>query len=92
MLMTISRKGKRRILHSCAICFREAVTFLPMAGYSIRSARCIWSFIPTKKDPDAERAMEDVLDASGIFYDKTETWIDSEKLYEVLYSFDMEGM
>ena len=36
--------------------------------------------------------MEDVLDASGIFYDKTETWIDSEKLYEVLYSFDMEGM
>ena len=45
-----------------------------------------------QKDPDAERAMEDVLDASGIFYDKTETWIDSEKLYEVLYSFDMEGM
>ena len=28
----------------------------------------------------------------GIFYNKTETWIDSERLYEVLYSFDMEGL
>ena len=35
---------------------------------------------------------EDALDAAEIFYNKTETWIDSEKLYEVLYSFDMEGM
>ena len=36
--------------------------------------------------------VEDTLDAAGLFYNKTETWIDSEKLYEVLYSFDMEGM
>ena len=40
----------------------------------------------------SEQKVEDVLDAAGIFYNKTETWIDSEKLYEVLYSFDMEGM
>ena len=40
----------------------------------------------------SERKVEDALDAAGIFYNKTETWIDSEKLYEVLYSFDMEGM
>ena len=33
--------------------------------------------------------MEDVLDAAGIFYNKSETWIDSEKLYEVLYAFEM---
>ena len=44
------------------------------------------------KDLAAEQKVEDVLDAAGIFYNKTETWIDSEKLYEVLYSFDMEGM
>lgn len=36
--------------------------------------------------------VETALDAAGIFYNKTETWIDSEKLYEVLYSFDMEGL
>ena len=40
----------------------------------------------------SERKVEDALDAAGLFYNKTETWIDSEKLYEVLYSFDMEGM
>ena len=44
------------------------------------------------KDLASERKVEDALDAAGIFYNKTETWIDSEKLYEVLYSFDMEGM
>lgn len=44
------------------------------------------------KDPVIERKVEDALDAAGIFYNRTETWIDSEKLYEVLYSFEMEGM
>ena len=44
------------------------------------------------KDLASERKVEDALDVAGIFYNKTETWIDSEKLYEVLYSFDMEGM
>ena len=41
------------------------------------------------KDPEAEQNVEDVLDAAGIFYNKSETWIDSEKLYEVLYAFEM---
>ena len=44
------------------------------------------------KDLPSEQKAEDALDAAGIFYNKSETWIDSEKLYEVLYSFDMEGM
>ena len=39
-----------------------------------------------------EQKLEDVLDDHGIFYTKSETWIDSEKLYEVLYQFEMEGM
>ena len=42
------------------------------------------------KDPDLEQRVEAVLDERGIFYDKTEVWIESEKLYEVLYSFEME--
>ena len=42
------------------------------------------------KDPELESRLEAVLDEHGIFYDKTEVWIESEKLYEVLYSFEME--
>jgi len=45
-----------------------------------------------EKSPAAERALEAVLDEHGIFYEKSETWISSEKLYEVLYQFEMEGM
>ena len=44
------------------------------------------------KDLPSEQRVETALDAAGIFYNKTETWIDSAKLYEVLYSFDMEGL
>lgn len=42
------------------------------------------------KDMPQEQAVEAVLDSHGIFYNKTEVWIESEKLYEVLYSFSME--
>ena len=42
------------------------------------------------KDLAVERQLEDVLDEHGIFYNKSETWIESEKLYEVLYTFEME--
>ncbi len=43
-----------------------------------------------EKNPETEEILEAVLDAHGIFYDKSEVWIESEKLYEVLYSFEME--
>ena len=42
------------------------------------------------KDLSVEQKLEAVLDTQCIFYDKTEVWIESEKLYEVLYSFEME--
>lgn len=45
-----------------------------------------------RKDPSVEKTMEDALDADSIFYSKSETWISSEKLYEVLYQFEMEKM
>ena len=44
-----------------------------------------------KKDPKIEKELEDLLVKSGIFFDKTEIWIESEKLYEVLYSFEQEA-
>lgn len=42
------------------------------------------------KDPELEERLEDILDGASIFYEKSETWIESEKLYEVLYTFEME--
>ena len=42
------------------------------------------------KDLAVEQQVEDVLDEHEIFYNKSEVWIKSEKLYEVLYSFEME--
>ena len=43
-----------------------------------------------EKNPETEALVEDVLDEHEIFYEKTEVWIESEKLYEVLYSFERE--
>ena len=42
------------------------------------------------KDLSTEQKVEAVLDEHGIFYEKTEVWIESESLYEVLYTFEME--
>lgn len=42
------------------------------------------------KDLAVEQKLEAVLDEHGIFYNKSETWIESEKLYEVLYIFETE--
>ena len=44
-----------------------------------------------KKDPELEKRVEDVLDAHEVFYNKSETWISSERLYEVLYIFGWEA-
>ena len=85
MLMTILQKGKHRIRLSFVICFRGAITF-PQTG---RCTEVRLELYTDLKDLEAEQNVEDVLDAAGIFYNKSETWIDSEKLYEVLYVFEM---
>ena len=45
-----------------------------------------------EKSPETEAVLESALDEHSIFYNKSEVWIDSERLYEVLYQFEMEGM
>ena len=55
--------------------------------YRISEARV--ELYTDQKDFAAEGKLEDALDGCGIFYEKSETWIDSEKLYEVLYVFEM---
>lgn len=41
------------------------------------------------KDIDLEKQIEDVLEAHGFFYNKSEVWIQSERLYEVLYQTEV---
>ncbi len=41
------------------------------------------------KDIDLETRVEAVLDSHGIFYAKSEVWIESEHLYEVLYEMEV---
>ena len=42
-----------------------------------------------RKQPDVEAQMEAVLDRHGIVYDKSEVWIEDERLYEVLYTTEV---
>ena len=42
-----------------------------------------------EKSPEAEECVEEVLHQHNIYYTKSETWIESEKLYEVLYELEV---
>ena len=42
-----------------------------------------------KKDPDLETMLEAVLSRHGLFYAKSEVWIEEERLYEVLYQMEV---
>ena len=41
------------------------------------------------KNPELESHIEQVLKRHKIYYTKTETWIPSEKMYEVLYEMEV---
>lgn len=41
------------------------------------------------KDPELEARIETVLTAHGLYYTKSEVWIASERLYEVLYELEV---
>jgi len=42
-----------------------------------------------KKDDDLEDRIESIINRNGLYYNKSETWIPSEKLYEVLYQTEV---
>lgn len=43
-----------------------------------------------KKDPGAERRLENVLTSAGLFWRKLPTaWIDSERMFEIPYEFEV---
>ena len=61
---------------------RQTLRLLPS------SYRGATTFYTDEKNPETELLVEDALDAHDIFYEKTEVWIESERLYEVLYTFE----
>lgn len=42
-----------------------------------------------EKDPELEGRVEEVLNAHELFWQKSEVWIETEKLYEVLYTMSV---
>ena len=42
-----------------------------------------------EKSPETEEKIEDILDSYEIPYEKSEYWIESEKMYEVLYQTEI---
>ena len=42
-----------------------------------------------KKDPELEEKLEDILTAHEIPWEKSEVWIESEKMYEALYQTEI---
>ena len=42
-----------------------------------------------EKSPDTEERVEEVLHQHTISFPKSETWIESERLYEVLYTLEV---
>lgn len=42
-----------------------------------------------EKSPETEQHVEEILLQHNIYYTKMETWIESERLYEVLYSMEV---
>jgi len=43
----------------------------------------------TKKDLVVEKKVEDVLDAAEIFYQKSEIYLESEGLYQIVYEIEI---
>ena len=44
-----------------------------------------------KKNPDIESKIEDILISHELPYEKSEVWIENEKMYEVLYQTQIIG-
>ncbi|MCD8074639.1 MAG: hypothetical protein LUF27_06335 [Lachnospiraceae bacterium] len=42
-----------------------------------------------KKDVELEETVEAALTGQGLYYEKSEVWIESERLYEVLYEMEV---
>lgn len=51
----------------------------------VQCRRCMVELYAAEKDPKAEALVEQALDQACLFWDCTEAWIDSERMYVVWY-------
>ena len=72
MLMTISRKGKRRIRPLSVTCLPGSDNFSADGKVYYRISEARVELYTDVKALASEQKIEDALDAAGIFYNKTE--------------------
>ena len=58
---------------------------LPVAYHHFEEGRTL------KKDLEIETKMDDLFDSHSIFFDKVETYISTEKLYQITYYISLKG-
>ena len=56
---------------------------------SVKFNRCNVELYSVSKNPTLEQNLEDALDKASIFYDKTELYIQEEKMFEILYEIEI---
>ena len=75
------------------VCFRlpESNNFSADGKTYYKITRANIELYTDKKDLASEAVIESILDRRSISFEKSEVWISSEKLYEVLYEFEIGG-
>ena len=85
MRMTISQKGRALIHRLSVSCIRKPRIFSADNLVYHHFNRLDIEVYTDYKDPDMEASIEEVLTAHELYYEKSEVWIETEKMYEVLY-------
>lgn len=71
--------------------FSHSSNFAADSGVYLKRDNYQIELYTDKKDTALEEKLEGIFDAYGIFYDKTETQMETEGLVEVLYEIQMIG-
>ena len=69
--------------------YPESRNFAADGGTYFKKNRLHIELYTEFKSAKLEERVEAVLDRHGIFYAKSEVWIESERLYEVLYGMEV---
>lgn len=73
------------------------ICYLAVYSNNVGADNVVWKHVEhvqielytENKDRHAERKVEDALTNAGIFFETTETYIDSEKLYQRIYEIEV---
>ena len=82
------RKGKAPALPYLVFIRTDSETTGSDYGCELRHDTYDIELYSDNKDPEAEGALESVLDAAGIHYECYEDYIESEDMYQVVYTIE----